>query len=1217
MKKGTALILLTFALAACQQGGEASSGTIQSTHQDSGVSSVHSEAHVHSYDGYKVDGNYHYQECTVCGEKTEKEYHRGGTASCTERARCEVCGAEYGELEEHQFGDWQFEEGEATHYRECALCHEKEQSSHSFVFRLEKDEYLVGEKTSDCESSNEYYLSCVCGAHSTSSDETFVVPNGHDYSLEIVLDNDANKISDATCTEPAQYGYVCSHDHSHYDHEHTFSVGEAKGHHPGELIPESRTFATCHTAYHLCPDCGRFFENVGTDENPVYEERAYDVIFDDANILYNDDAYGSEEQPYVLACKEDLYMLRTLVNGGTDVFEGKYFELSNDIDFNFGEDEYFGAPIGYSNNYSFAGNIDGNNHSIKGLKLYGRKAHAAGELPGDSLALFSRVNGASFKNLKLENVYVDGDSMRNAGLVSSATAVTIENVEVTGTIKGTTECAGIVGAISKTAGETIVKNCVNRATIELLTADYGCSAGILGATVNANEATILLENNKNYGEINADASAILAYAGGIVGLTRATAGSGSLTIRNCYNFGYIHAEKTSVGGIAGCLRAGQLIRCYESSVASVCAGADLSITPSALNGKDGSRNVGHIIGEITGNSPSYEYCCFCDGDGTPSHQLGDHQPLTDDATCQHEGHVGYWECSLCGDHGGEVTPQLEHDMQYVITEDTHQLHCVNCDEHEEAAAHTFVKDTERSVEPTTTEDGIYYYACSVCGYEKTVNVPYSCDHENMAHVEAKSSTCHEQGNIEYYHCPTCNHDFLDAEATQEVNHEDVVLALADHQFVKHDANINYTSGNVEYYTCSFEDHDATEGQYYVLEGDTYVAKSHDEIFNAAGSRGNDAYGTEENPYLISSVEDLLAFRDDVNFEMETIDGKATKIAGSNDTFSGKYVKLANDIDLTGVTFGNCIGNTDDGPFSGTFDGDNHTIKGFSKSGSDAIALFSRVTDGTLKNLNMEEVTVTTTTQRSSAFVGRLMGGTIDNCHVLSGTITGVKENGAIVGTTRSDCVIRNCSNRATITSTATGNGNGGIIGMSFDGTITIEDCVNYGSVTGKSDGTGGILGYAPKGPSAITIDRCVNYGAISGAGNGTGGVFGCHVDSTALVLIIRDCDNHGDVSGASHVGGIAGLPRASSMDSQINGCKNYGNVTGTGSMVGGIVSRARIDIINCGCENSVTLKVGSTIKTAAECADSGVGAPGYVCGSIDTSGNYHGTVSGCYRFDAE
>ena len=265
---------------------------------------------------------------------------------------------------------------------------------------MQKDEYLVGEKTSDCESSNEYYLSCVCGAHSTSLEDTFVVPNGHDYSLEIVLDDDANKISDATCTEPAQYGYVCSHDHSHFDHEHTFSVGEAKGHHPGELIPESRTFATCHTSYHLCPDCGRFFENVGTDENPVYEERAYDVIFDDANILYNDDAYGSEEQPYVLACKEDLYMLRTLVNGGTDVFEGKYFELSNDIDFDFGEDEYFGTPIGYSNNYSFAGNIDGNNHSIKGLKLYGRKAHAAGELPGDSLALFSRVNGASFKNLK-------------------------------------------------------------------------------------------------------------------------------------------------------------------------------------------------------------------------------------------------------------------------------------------------------------------------------------------------------------------------------------------------------------------------------------------------------------------------------------------------------------------------------------------------------------------------------------------------------------------------------------------------------------------------------------------------------------------------------------------------------------------------------------------------------------------------------------------------
>ena len=57
----------------------------------------------HTYgDTYKTDGKYHWKECEVCGQETEKEAHKGGTATTTKKAVCDVCGAEYGSLKQKQ-----------------------------------------------------------------------------------------------------------------------------------------------------------------------------------------------------------------------------------------------------------------------------------------------------------------------------------------------------------------------------------------------------------------------------------------------------------------------------------------------------------------------------------------------------------------------------------------------------------------------------------------------------------------------------------------------------------------------------------------------------------------------------------------------------------------------------------------------------------------------------------------------------------------------------------------------------------------------------------------------------------------------------------------------------------------------------------------------------------------------------------------------------------
>ena len=56
----------------------------------------------HSFGSWKSDADKHWKECT-CGEKSELANHSGGAASCKAKAKCAVCGAEYGALAEHKY----------------------------------------------------------------------------------------------------------------------------------------------------------------------------------------------------------------------------------------------------------------------------------------------------------------------------------------------------------------------------------------------------------------------------------------------------------------------------------------------------------------------------------------------------------------------------------------------------------------------------------------------------------------------------------------------------------------------------------------------------------------------------------------------------------------------------------------------------------------------------------------------------------------------------------------------------------------------------------------------------------------------------------------------------------------------------------------------------------------------------------------------------------
>ena len=79
------------------------------------------------------DGVHHVKKCTDCGAIIEKAAHSGGTATCTEAKRCEVCGQSYGEpipSNHTHLSDWA--SNETHHWKTCKDCKtDIEKTAHS------------------------------------------------------------------------------------------------------------------------------------------------------------------------------------------------------------------------------------------------------------------------------------------------------------------------------------------------------------------------------------------------------------------------------------------------------------------------------------------------------------------------------------------------------------------------------------------------------------------------------------------------------------------------------------------------------------------------------------------------------------------------------------------------------------------------------------------------------------------------------------------------------------------------------------------------------------------------------------------------------------------------------------------------------------------------------------------------------------------------------
>ncbi|MDY6374169.1 MAG: FISUMP domain-containing protein, partial [Bacteroidales bacterium] len=257
-------------------------------------------------------------------------------------------------------------------------------------------------------------------------------------------------------------------------------------------------------------------------------------------------------------------------------------------------------------------------------------------------------------------------------------------------------------------------------------------------------------------------------------------------------------------------------------------------------------------------------------------------------------------------------------------------------------------------------------------------------------------------------------------------------------------------------------------------------------------------GTESDPYQIQTAQNLAYLAQSVN---------------SGNSYSDKFFIQTDDINLNNIEWTSIGGqydrvNYETSHFDASFDGANHSISNVKISGvgdgTYGVGLFGYCKGGgALKNINA----------------------TVDVNFSNSNSV------GGIVG--YSEVPMVNCSARGTINYSSVGVGTGGVAGYSGS---EMSLCINYCDITGDgSSAVGGVVGRANHGGG---LSYCTNYGDIKSELGGYyyfGGVV-AECDGN-----INGCVNYGDVSGAYYCSGV--VVYASSSNSTISLCKNFGNIT--------------------------------------------------------------------------
>jgi len=333
---------------------------------------------------------------------------------------------------------------------------------------------------------------------------------------------------------------------------------------------------------------GLDFDNIwtavkgGTPVLTKFKEKAVAPIVADTSWLQEAD--GSQEKPYIISDRNDLYGLAKLVNEGNN-FAGKLIELNADIVVNTGDandwdefaPEFIWTPIGTSNK-PFAGILDGNMHTISGLYFYTDSKNSG------FFGVIQNASGkiATVKNLNLTNSYFVSSKQNIGGIVGYINGGELNTIKSDAIVIGNYNAsadARLGGFVGMSAGKVDVKKCWFAGSVENTYTGGKKVGGFIGDLYSG---TLTMSDCLNTGVVTSAFKGGYSIAAGFIG----------------------HLHNNSTATLTDCLHTGSVIATDASKTCAAFAGnivssAKLNIYTSYVDTDKCSVATGYREGTIT------------------------------------------------------------------------------------------------------------------------------------------------------------------------------------------------------------------------------------------------------------------------------------------------------------------------------------------------------------------------------------------------------------------------------------------------------------------------------------------------------------------------------------------------------------------------------------------------------------------------------------------
>ncbi len=776
---------------------------------------------------------------------------------------------------------------------------------------------------------------------------------------------------------------------------------------------------------------------------------------------------GTKADPYKIVTADDLCALSDMVASGDSLYN-KHIVLANDIDMATATMAF--TPIG-SLQTKFCGTFSGDGHTIKNFTLDGAGMMSAG--------LFGHIgiNGA-VRDLDMTGVNISGQG-QNMGAVAGFSEGVLENISVSGALKNKgLYCGGLAGRNWK-----LMRNCRFTGNIS----GIGLQAGIAAANFAVIEKCHVDADIK----VTGAQDSYFHDAAGITGVMTPGAGIKDCRVSDCsvagtledsYGYGYVAGivSKIQSAKVERCYNTASLTAvrknseqdCYTGGIVAWCNQGEVLNCYNAGN----ITKTGTIPSEGTGGIVAY----FAVG------YIVNREPveLTQISTVRGCLNTGQVSSSVANGDKGMIGYVWKHEK---YTGEPLDL---------------MIFDSRFDSQTTGLRSARYGVLTSAL---TGASLPAGFSTEAWRPVEGNYPILKAQ------EVPAL------AQTLPVFSGAETANKVASNFCLRAPQGVNWALLNAA--GTPVQD---TPGM--TIDGDSVKLKNNyaTETLIATDATGHtktwtvssvphffEGSGTEEDPYLIRTVDDMVALHN--------------AIAVENQNHEGDYFKMANDIDFAYTDEFQGIGAATNKPFAGVFDGAGHQIKRLkihstswsadsvfdTKTSYQYAGLFNYTTEtAVIRNVVIASDCDFEFYQNSAPVVGRLSG-RAENCHNYA-RVNGVSNMVAgVAGYAGKTAVITGCYNAGRVV--AGGFAAAGIVAQNLG---MVELCQNDGEVSSErlTSYQEKIVHYRVGGICVLnsgTIDRCVNAGVVR-AFKEIGGIVAANTTTNGGVL--TNCLNVGQVN---------------------------------------------------------------------------------------------------------